>query len=65
MDSNNLSQLLLASPLGVVPAIVMVVLTALTMRSVIKREQAIIPPRRPASAVQAAYRSRWRSRPSA
>ncbi|MCV7070230.1 hypothetical protein H7H73_06720, partial [Mycobacterium rufum] len=47
MEANELSQLLLASPLSAVPAVVMVVLTALTMRSVIKREQAIMPPRRP------------------
>ena len=65
MDTNELSELLLASPLSAVPALVMVVLTALTMRSVIKREQAIMPRRRPPSAVQEAYLSRWRQHPSA
>ena len=65
MDTNELSELILASPLSVVPAIVMVVLTALTMRSVVKREQAIMPRRRPASAVQEAYLSRWRNHTSA
>ena len=64
MDANEPSELLLASPLSAVPAAVMVVLTALTMRSVIKREQAMMPRRRSASAVQAAYQSRWRNRPS-
>lgn len=61
MEANELSQLLLASPLSAVPAVVMVVLTALTMRSVIKREQAIMPPRRPSDVVRASYVDRWRT----
>jgi hypothetical protein len=62
MEANELGQLLLASPLSAVPAVVMVVLTALTMRSVIKREQAILPQRRPSDVVRATYVSRWRTR---
>lgn len=62
MEANELSQLLLASPLSAVPAVVMVVLTALTMRSVIKREQAIMPARRPSDVVRASYVDRWRTR---
>ncbi|KMO67933.1 hypothetical protein EV589_1167 [Mycobacterium sp. BK558] len=63
MEANELSQLLLASPLSAVPAAVMVVLTALTMRSVIKREQAMLPQRRPSDVARASYVDRWRTRP--
>jgi hypothetical protein len=62
MEANELSQLLLASPLSAVPAAVLVVLTALTMRSVIKREQAMLPQRRPADVARASYVDRWRTR---
>ena len=62
MNENDLSQLLLATPLSAVPAIAMVLLIALTMRSVIKRERAMIPKRRRDSAAQVAYMSRWRNR---
>jgi hypothetical protein len=65
MKNNDLSQLLLATPLSAVPAIVMVLLIALTMGSVIKRERAMVPKRRHDSAVQVAYVSRWRNRTSA
>lgn len=62
MEANELSQLLLESPLSAVPAAVMVVLTALTMRSVIKREQAMLPQRRPADVARESYADRWRTR---
>ncbi len=65
MDAQELSQLLLASPLSAVPAVVMLVLTALTMRAVIKREEAMIHRSRPSAAARAAYSSRWRRRTSA
>lgn len=61
MDANELSQLLLNSPLSAVPAVLMVVLTALTMRSVVKREEAMIPRRRPGGADRDTYVSRWRT----
>lgn len=61
MDAYELSQLLLNSPLSAVPAVLMVVLTALTMRSVVKREEAMIARRRPAGADRDAYVNRWRT----
>ncbi|UXA17447.1 hypothetical protein [Mycobacterium sp. SMC-4] len=61
MDTNELSQLLLNSPLSAVPAVLMVVLTALTMRSVVKREEAMIPRRRAVGADRETYVSRWRT----
>ncbi|WP_421843418.1 hypothetical protein [Mycobacterium sp.] len=62
MNTIDLNQLLLTTPLSAVPAIVLIVLTALTMGSVIRRERAMIPASRRPSAVQAAYMSRWRNR---
>ena len=61
MNNTDFNQLL-ATPLSmIVPAIVLVLLTVLTMYAVIKRERAMIRRRRYDSAAQLAYTSRWRN----
>ena len=66
MNNTDLNQLL-AMPLSMsVPAIVMVLLMALTMNAVIKRERAMmIRERRDKSVAQVAYMNRWRNRTTA
>jgi F0F1-type ATP synthase membrane subunit b/b' len=63
---NNEFNQSLAMPLPMIGlAIVMVLLLALTMNAVIKRERAMIGKRRHDSAAQVAYMSRWRNRTAA
>ncbi len=63
MITNEFSQLLVNSPLAVLlPAIISVVLIALTMYSVIKRERAMIRERRYDPGAKVAYVNRWRNR---
>jgi len=65
MNTTYFTQLL-ATPLSmIVPAAVMVLLIALTMYAVIKRERAMIRERRRDPAAQAAYMSCWRNRTAA
>jgi hypothetical protein len=58
---NNQFNQLLTMPLPIIGlAIVMVLLLALTMNAVIKRDRAMIGERRHDSAAQGSYMSRWR-----
>ena len=56
---------LLAPLFMIVPALVMVMLLALTMRSIIMRERAVIRDRRNDPQARAAYEAQWRDRPAA
>lgn len=49
----------------IVPALILVVLMALTMRAVIMRERAMIRHRRQDVDAQAAYERQWRNRSAA
>ncbi|HYO02246.1 MAG TPA: hypothetical protein VET27_10315 [Mycobacterium sp.] len=63
---NNIFNQLLATPLSmIVLASVMVVLMALTMYSVIKRDRAMIGALRHDSEAKESYTSRWRNRTAA
>lgn len=65
MNNTDFNQMMATPFFMTVPAIVMVLLIALTMRAVINRERAMIPERRHDSEAQVAYMSRWRNGPSA
>lgn len=49
----------------IVPAVIMVLLLALTMRSVVMRERAMVRQNRQDPDAQAAYERRWRDRSAA
>ena len=54
------------APLSIIaPALLLIVLLALTMRSIILREKAMIRERRNSDEARAAYDSNWRNRTAA
>jgi hypothetical protein len=65
MISTGFSDPLFTPLFMIVPALILVMLMALTMRAVIMRERAMIRQRRQDQGARAAYESRWRDRSAA
>jgi len=65
MFSTGFSDPLFTPLFMIVPALILVMLMALTMRAVIMRERAMIRHRRQDQTARAAYESRWRNQSAA